>query len=432
MSSLQHVNPRVRGIRAPPHSRLQRLGALKPFVKVIDVSSGDPHRAGMKPITFVRQVLAVCLLPQLLEENSLPLDVRLRARRLLEACDGGSVGSYTASSGMLHVRQSIAEFITRRDVGVPSYAEDIFISAGFQRALMVVMKLLARGQEETQTGVLTPMPCPHTLPALLDEAGVTLVPHQLMEGRGWAVDLDELHRALKTARGRCEPRAIYISNPGNPTGHVQDWKSIEEVIQFAAAERLLLLVDEVYQDSVYGHGREFISYKRVLFEMDEEYLETVQLVSFHSLSSAQVGECGLRAGYMELVNIDPEVMHFVETMLCTDISTPVTGQLALDIMVNPPKPGDLSFDTYTREILLSRATLSQNAQRAQEFLNDLPGMSCQPAMGGIYLYPRLHLPSEIIEKAKILEVEAGVLYCQMLLEEKGVFLGSGIFYFLQR
>ncbi|KAM6938142.1 alanine aminotransferase 2-like [Lycodopsis pacificus] len=438
MCSLEHVNPRVRGIRVSPHSRLQilaahitqdiTLGALKPFKEVIDVSSGDPHRAGMKPITFVRQVLAVCLLPQLLEKKSLPLDVRLRARRLLEACDGGSVGSYTASSGILHVRQSIAEFIMRRDGGVPSYAKDVLISAGFQSALMVVVKLLASGEEETQTGMLTPMPCPHTLPALLDEGGVTLVPYQLMEDRGWAVDLDELHQTLKTARGRCEPRAIYISNPGNPTGHVQDWKSIEEVIQFAAAERLLLLVDEVYQDSVYGEGREFISYKRVLFEMDKEYSETVQLVSFHSLSTGQMGECGLRAGYMELVNIDPEVMHFVDTMLCTSISTPVTGQLALDLMFNPPQPGDLSFDTYTQEILLTRATLSQNAQRAQEFLNELPGMSCQPAMGGIYLYPRLHLPSEIIEKAKILEVEADVLFCQMLLEDKGVCLGAGCQY----
>ncbi|TNN59900.1 Alanine aminotransferase 2-like [Liparis tanakae] len=270
MTSLQHVNPRVRGIRVSPHSRLQRLA---------------------EHITQdIALVLAGCLLPQLLKENTFPLDVRLRARRLLEACNGRSVGSYTNSSGMLHVRQSIAEFITRRDGGVPSYAKDIFISTGSQRALMVVVKLLARGEEETQTGVLTPMPCPHTLPALLDEAGVTLVPHQLTETRGWAVDLDELHRALKAARGRCEPRAIYISNPGNPTGHVQDWKSIEEVIQFAAAERLVLLVDEVYQDSVYGHGREFISYKRVLFEMDKEYLETVQLVSFHSLSSAHMGE----------------------------------------------------------------------------------------------------------------------------------------------
>ncbi|XP_045905907.1 alanine aminotransferase 2-like [Micropterus dolomieu] len=437
MSSLQHVNPRVRGIRVSPHCGLQSLaahitqeitqGVQKPFKEVIDVCSGDPHKEGIKPMSFVRQVLAVCLYPQLLKSKTLPLDVILRAQKLLEVCDGGSVGSYTASSGLSHVKQSIAEFITRRDAGVPSYAKDIFISAGSQRALRVVVKLIASGEGETQTGVLTPMPCPHTLPTLLDEAGVKLVPYQLMEDQGWAVDLGELHRALKTARGCCKPRAIYISNPGNPSGHVQDRKSIKEVIHFAAAERLLLLVDEVYQDSVYGQGTEFISYKKVLFEM-EEYSETVQLASFHSLSNACMGECGLRAGYMELVNVDPEVAHFVDNVLCGDISTPVTGQLALDVMVNPPKPGDPSYDTYTQEILLTRVTLSQNAQRAQEFLNDLPGMSCQPVMGGIYLYPRLHPPSEIIEQAEILEVEADVLYCQRLLEEEGVFVGAGCQY----
>ncbi|XP_010777256.1 alanine aminotransferase 2-like isoform X2 [Notothenia coriiceps] len=429
MSSLQHLNPTVKGIRESAHSGLQSLaahvtqeiaqGVQKPFKEVIDISSGDPHKAGMKPISFVRQVLAVCLHPELLGNKTLPLDVRLRAQRLLEVCDGGSVGSYTDSSGIPHVRQSIAEFIMRRDVGVHSHAKDVFISAGSQRGLMVILKLLASGEGDTQTGVLTPRPCPHTLPTLLDDAGVALVPYQLMEDRGWAVDLSELHHALKCGRGGCNPRAIYISNPGTPTGHVQDWESIEEVIRFAAAERLLLLVDEVYQDSVYGQGKEFISFKRVLFEMGKEYSGTVQMVSLHSLSSACMGECGLRAGYMELVNMDPEVTHFVDTMLCTDISSPVTGQLALDLMVNPPRPGDPSNDTYTQ------ATLSQNAQQAHEFLNDLPGMSSQQAKGGIYLYPRLHLPSEIIEKAKELEVEACVLYCQMLLKEEGVFLGAG-------
>ena len=148
---------------------------------------------------------------------------------------------------------------------------------------------------------------------------------------------------------------------------------------------------------------------------------------------------------MEVVNMDPDVMRFIDTVLCGDLNTPVTGQLALDLMVNPPKPGDPSCDMYTqvthlqkilhrssfptpfvqvvpraapflyrittynqsllffssKEILLRRATLSQNAKRAQEFLNGLPGMSCQPVMGGIYLYPRLRLLSEITEQAKV-------------------------------
>lgn len=31
-------------------------GARKPYQQVINVSSGDPQRAGVKPLTFVRQV----------------------------------------------------------------------------------------------------------------------------------------------------------------------------------------------------------------------------------------------------------------------------------------------------------------------------------------------------------------------------------------
>lgn len=46
----------------------------------------------------------------------------------------------------------------------------------------------------------------------------------------------------------------------------------------------------MYQESVHGQGREFISYKKVLFEMGKEYSETVEMVSFHSVSSASFGE----------------------------------------------------------------------------------------------------------------------------------------------
>uniref|UniRef100_A0A672G368 alanine transaminase n=1 Tax=Salarias fasciatus TaxID=181472 RepID=A0A672G368_SALFA len=372
-----------------------------------------------------RQVLALCLYPQLLEHSNFPADVGQRALRMLEACDGGSVGSYTPSSGMLYCRQRISEFIRRRD-GVPSSPGDVFLPAGSQKALTNVLKLLCKGVEgHPPAGVLTPRPCPHTLPALLDEAEVTLAPYQLSEQRGWAVDLEELRRAVKAARRHCEPRAIYISNPGNPTGHVQDRESIEEVIRFAAAERLVLLVDEVYQNSVLGHGSEFISYKKVLLKMNRELVDTVELFSIHSLSGAYTGECGLRAGYIETFNMDPKMKYYLDVILCGDISTPVTGQLALDLMLNPPTPGDASYDTHMQETLHIQTTLCHNAQRGHELLNDLPGMSCQPAMGGIYLYPRLDLPSGFIKHAESLGIEADVLYCQRLLEEEGVLAGAG-------
>ncbi|XP_049911242.1 alanine aminotransferase 2-like [Epinephelus moara] len=431
MSSVQQVNPTVRGIRAP--TSLQSLaariteeitqGVNKPFQQVIDVSSGDPHRAGMAPTSFVRQVMAVCLYPELLKDNSFPLDVRQKAHMLLGACCGGSVGSYSVTTlGIPCVQKSIAEFITRRDGGVISNPEDIIISRGSQKCLSMILHLMASGEGDTRTGVLIPMPCPHTLPPLLDMSGVTLVPYQLMEDQGWAVDLHELQRALRKVKGRCEPRAIYISNPGNPTGHLQNRKTIEEVIRFAATEGLILLAEEVYQDCVYGQGQEFISYKRVLFEMGKEYSETVELVSFHCLSSACMGECGLRGGYMEVINMDPAVNMYLKKV---PVSPPVLSQLALEVMVNPPTAEDPSYKTYSQEILHSQTTLSQNAQRAFKFLNDLPGMNCQPAMGGVFLYPCLHLPPQMIEEAEMLGVEADALYCQRLLEEEGVCFGAG-------
>lgn len=84
----------------------------------------------------------------------------------------------------------------------------------------MVLHLMSSGEGKTQTGVLIPVPCPHTLPMLLDMSGLTVMPYKLMESQAWALDLDELHQALEIAKGQCEPRAIYISNPGNPTGSV--------------------------------------------------------------------------------------------------------------------------------------------------------------------------------------------------------------------
>ncbi|KAM8745905.1 alanine aminotransferase 2-like [Acanthopagrus schlegelii] len=399
-------------------------GVKKPLQKLIDVSSRDTQKAGTAPISFVRQVLAACLYPKLLKTSCLPLDVRQRTQRILGDCEGGSVGSYSPAKGMTLVCQSIAEFITRRDSGSSSHPENIIISGGSQSCLMLVLHLMASGEGGSPTGVLTPIPCSDTLPLVLNSSGVTAVSYQLMEDRGWALDLDELHRALRNARGLCKPRAIYISNPGIPTGHVQDRKTMEEVIQFAAAEGLILLAEEVYQDSVYGQDKEFISYRKVLQEMEKKYSETVELISFNSLSNAYTGECGLRGGYMEAINLDPAVFEYLREIQCSK-SPHTICQLALEAMVNPPSPGDPSYETYTREILHTRTTLSQNAQRACEFLNNLPGMKCQPAMAGIFLYPRLQLPPWIREEAKVLGVKADLLYCQKLLEEEGVCLGAG-------
>uniref|UniRef100_A0A8C4I123 alanine transaminase n=1 Tax=Dicentrarchus labrax TaxID=13489 RepID=A0A8C4I123_DICLA len=400
-------------------------GARKPYSEVIDVSWGDPHRAGVKPLSFVRQVLAACLYPELVNSNKLPVDVRQRAQRLLGQCAGGSIGSYTATAGIAEIVHRVSEFITRRDGGAPSHPENIFISAGSQ---WNILKVLVNSKSSPKTGVLTPVPCHCTTTLSIMGLGAVVIPYYLSEEQGWELQVEELDRALESAKGVCNPVALYVINPGNPSGHIQRRKSIQEVIRFVSEKKLFLLADEVYQGCVYGEKSEFISYKRVLAEMGPPLSDTVELASFHSASKGFMGECGMRGGYVELINLDPDVMKYIYKLFSKDSCAPVLGQIALDLMINPPQPGDPSYPLYNVETQNIRTMLVHNVKRAFEVVNSLPGFCCQPVEGGAFAFPRLHLPPKAIQKAKEVGLQPDTFYCIRLLEEAGVLISPGCEY----
>lgn len=50
---------------------------------------------------------------------------------------------------------------------------------------------------------------------------------------------------------------------------------------------------------------------------------------------------------MELVNFDPEVMDYIHKLFNTESCTVVAGQISLDLMADPPKPGDPSFPVFS-------------------------------------------------------------------------------------
>lgn len=143
--------------------------------------------------------------------------------------------------------------------------------------------------------------------------------------------------------------------------------------------------------------------------------------------------CGLRGGYVELVNVDPAVMKYTYKLFSKDSCAPVLGQIALDLMTNPPQPGDPSYPLYDQvraeksgsvmafclgreesdknlfprllqEINQIRSVLCENVKRACEVLNSLPGFVCQPVEGGAFAFPRLFLPPKASQRAKVTNV----------------------------
>lgn len=92
---------------------------------------------GQQPITFLRQVLALSVLPELLDDPKYPEDAKSRARCLLGGCKNGSVGSYSESAGIEIIRKQVAEYITERDGGIPSNHNNIILSNGASDGIKV-------------------------------------------------------------------------------------------------------------------------------------------------------------------------------------------------------------------------------------------------------------------------------------------------------
>ena len=111
-------------------------GVKKPFSSVIKANIGDAHAMGNKPITFIRQVLAIVTHPPLLDSAEFPEDAKARARDILKGCKGGSVGSYSESPGLEIIRRHVAEYIKNRDGGIESDWQKIILCAGASEVTM--------------------------------------------------------------------------------------------------------------------------------------------------------------------------------------------------------------------------------------------------------------------------------------------------------
>lgn len=226
---------------------------------------------------------------------------------------------------------------------------------------------------------------------------------------------------MEEARAKdVDVRALVIINPGNPTGQCLSEENMREIIDFCQKERLVLLADEVYQTNVYKpRDRPFHSFKKVLRSMGEEY-QNVELFSFHSTSKGMIGECGRRGGYLECVNIDEGVLEQLYKVASISLCPNVHGQIMVDLMTNPPVPGDASYEQYQSEVSSIYESLRRRASKLANCFNSLEGMTCNDAEGAMYLFPRLRLPAKAIEAAKDAKLSPDAFYALQMLEATGV------------
>jgi alanine transaminase len=376
---------------------------------------------GQKPITYIRQVVAGCTCPDLLDKNVFPADVTARCKEILGTVHG-SVGCYSESTGLSVVRKYVSQFIEARD-GYPSNPDNLILTNGASSSVKLILELFE--SEAEKSGILIPIPQYPLYSATVAEFNMHQIGYYLNEEKDWALDIHELKRALDEGRKHSNPRVLCVINPGNPTGQVYSYDNIKEIIQFCVDEGLYLMADEVYQDNVYKEGSEFHSFKKVMHDMGVE--KKLQLASFHSCSKGYFGECGLRGGYVEVHNIDDEVHYQLNKLQSAQLGSNVIGQVVLSCIVNPPKEGEPSYELFMKEKNGVLHSLKDRARLVYDKLNKIDGITCREVAGAMYAFPKITIPEKAIKKAEDAHQAPDFFYCLRLLEETGICVvpGSG-------
>ncbi|XP_073315504.1 glutamate--glyoxylate aminotransferase 2 [Primulina huaijiensis] len=388
--------------------------------KIIFTNVGNPHALGQKPLTFPRQVIALCQAPFLLDDPNVgllfPADAIARAKHYLTMTPGG-LGAYSDSRGLPGVRKEVAEFIERRD-GYPSDPELIFLTDGASKGVMQILNAIIRGPVD---GILVPVPQYPLYSATISLMGGSLVPYYLEETANWGLDTVNLNQSIAKARSQgITVRAMVIINPGNPTGQCLSEANLKEVLKFCYQNNLVLIGDEVYQQNVYQDERPFISSRKVLMDMGPPISKELELVSFHTVSKGYFGECGQRGGYFEMTNISPKTVDEIYKVASIALSPTVPGQIFMGLMVNPLKPGDISYEKFISESKGILESLRRRARVMTDGFNSCRNVVCNFTEGAMYSFPQIRLPPKAIEAAKKAGKVPDVFYCLKLLEATGI------------
>ena len=396
-------------VRGPVVARAQELE--RQGRRIIYCNIGNPQSLGQKPLTWVRQVLALVEWPELAERlpaGAVPADVIETARHVLRATRHG-VGAYTESKGYRFVREAIAEFIHARD-GIAADPEAIFLTDGASKAAQSVLRILIGGPRD---GIMIPIPQYPLYSATITLYGGAQVGYHLDEAHGWALSREALDVAFEGARSKgVRVRCIVVINPGNPTGGVLDASNVEMILAFARDHDLSVIADEVYQANVWQPGARFVSFASVL---EQRGFRDISLFSLHSTSKGYLGECGHRGGYLECRNVPEPVLDEITKLQSISLCANSVGQVLTYLLVHPPRHGEPSYEQWAREKSEVLEALRRKAELVERGLSGVEGIACNPAAGAMYAFPRLSLPPGVTDAE----------WCMALLEETGICVVDG-------
>ncbi|HHJ5065667.1 TPA: pyridoxal phosphate-dependent aminotransferase [Enterococcus hirae] len=271
---------------------------------------------------------------------------------------------YSDSKGIFSARKAIEQYCQIKKF--PNVTiNDIYTGNGVSELITMCMQgLLDNGDE-----VLVPMPDYPLWTASVSLAGGKPVHYICDEQAEWYPDIDDIKSKI-TSR----TKAIVIINPNNPTGALYPKEILEQIVEIARQNQLIIYSDEIY-DRLVMDCLEHIPIATLAPDLF--------VVTLNGLSKSH-RVAGFRVGWMVLSGDKSHVKGYIEGLnmlssmrLCSNVLSQQIIQTALG--------GYQSVD----ELLLPGGRIYEQREFIYNAINDIPGLSAVKPKAAFYIFPKI-------------------------------------------
>lgn len=299
---------------------------------------------------------------------------------------------YSDSKGIKAARIAISEYCKKK--GIPGVTiDDIYTGNGVSELITLSMQGLLNCGDE----ILVPSPDYPLWTASVTLAGGTAVHYICDEQAEWYPDLEDIKSKI-TPR----TRGIVIINPNNPTGALYPKEVLEEVVEIARQNDLIIFADEIYDRLVMDDNKHV-----AIAALAPDLL----VVSFNGLSKSHL-IAGYRCGWMCLCGDKSRAKGYIEGInllssmrLCSN----VPAQSIIDIALNNTEE--------TNKLLVQGGRIYEQREYIYKALNDIPGISAVKPKAAFYIFPKLDV--------KKFNIKNDELFVLDFLKEKKILLTHG-------
>ena len=152
---------------------------------------------------------------------------------------------YTESYGLFEPRKAVMHYTQQKSIKNVD-VDDIILGNGVSELIVMAMQGLINNDDE----VLIPKPDYPLWTAAVTLAGGKPVHYTCDEAANWFPDLSDIKSKVTP-----KTRAILIINPNNPTGALYSDELLEQVIDVARANNLIIFADEIYDKVLYDENK---------------------------------------------------------------------------------------------------------------------------------------------------------------------------------